>query len=234
MASSRRFNDTFSALPTTVFEEMSLLAAKHNSTNLGQGFPDNVGGSQSLRINGPDYSCGSFDSRHASLHKQQQGAFCSPCFVAAGAGADAAAGAALPGPKPSFDALPGLQELEGPEGMKKAATAAMYDHSNQCERPDGLPLGKHAAWRPRGSPLLQSQLAKTLGSTATLLTATFTHQWCVVALPPASCQEPCYDPVRCVALQTRPWWAFRSCARRWRRTASGRRASRWTGRARRW
>jgi hypothetical protein len=35
------FNTTFSELPTTVFETMSLLAAKHQSTNLGQGFPDN-------------------------------------------------------------------------------------------------------------------------------------------------------------------------------------------------
>lgn len=42
MAATRRFNDIFSALPTTVFEEMSLLAARHGSTNLGQGFPDNV------------------------------------------------------------------------------------------------------------------------------------------------------------------------------------------------
>lgn len=37
----RRFNDVFQSLPTTIFEEMSLLAAKHGSTNLGQGFPDN-------------------------------------------------------------------------------------------------------------------------------------------------------------------------------------------------
>ena len=35
-----RFNDFFDSLPTTVFEEMSILAAKHESTNLGQGFPD--------------------------------------------------------------------------------------------------------------------------------------------------------------------------------------------------
>ena len=40
-AGARVFNHTFSSLPTTVFEEMSLLAAKHQSTNLGQGFPDN-------------------------------------------------------------------------------------------------------------------------------------------------------------------------------------------------
>lgn len=37
----RQFNGVFSSLPTTVFEEMSLLAAKHQSVNLGQGFPDN-------------------------------------------------------------------------------------------------------------------------------------------------------------------------------------------------
>lgn len=30
----RQFNDVFSSLPTTVFEEMSLLAAKHQSVNL--------------------------------------------------------------------------------------------------------------------------------------------------------------------------------------------------------
>ena len=30
----RRFNDVFSGLPTTVFEEMSLLAAQHQSVNL--------------------------------------------------------------------------------------------------------------------------------------------------------------------------------------------------------
>lgn len=47
---------------------------------------------------------------------------------------------------PSF---PGLQELEGPEGMKKAATAAMYEHSNQCEcAPAGSPVGLHAALAP--------------------------------------------------------------------------------------
>lgn len=40
-SAARRFNSTFSSLPTTIFEQMSLLAAKHQSTNLGQGFPDN-------------------------------------------------------------------------------------------------------------------------------------------------------------------------------------------------
>jgi aspartate/methionine/tyrosine aminotransferase len=35
-----RFNDVFSSLPTTIFEQMSQLAAKHGSINLGQGFPD--------------------------------------------------------------------------------------------------------------------------------------------------------------------------------------------------
>ena len=30
----RQFNGVFSSLPTTVFEEMSLLAAKHQSVNL--------------------------------------------------------------------------------------------------------------------------------------------------------------------------------------------------------
>lgn len=39
-ASGPRFNAVFQSLPTTVFEEMSILAAKHESTNLGQGFPD--------------------------------------------------------------------------------------------------------------------------------------------------------------------------------------------------
>ena len=39
-ASGSRFNAVFQSLPTTVFEEMSILAAKHESTNLGQGFPD--------------------------------------------------------------------------------------------------------------------------------------------------------------------------------------------------
>lgn len=34
------YNETFSSLPTTVFESMSLLAAEHKSINLGQGFPD--------------------------------------------------------------------------------------------------------------------------------------------------------------------------------------------------
>lgn len=33
-------NATFEALPTTVFEVMSRLAAECNSINLGQGFPD--------------------------------------------------------------------------------------------------------------------------------------------------------------------------------------------------
>ena len=33
-AQQRQFNDVFSSLPTTVFEEMSLLAAKHQSVNL--------------------------------------------------------------------------------------------------------------------------------------------------------------------------------------------------------
>lgn len=33
-------NATFGALPTTVFEVMSRLAAECNSINLGQGFPD--------------------------------------------------------------------------------------------------------------------------------------------------------------------------------------------------
>ena len=33
-AQPRQFNDVFSSLPTTVFEEMSLLAAKHQSVNL--------------------------------------------------------------------------------------------------------------------------------------------------------------------------------------------------------
>jgi aspartate/methionine/tyrosine aminotransferase len=36
-----RFNDVFSALPTTIFETMSRLAMEHKSINLGQGFPDN-------------------------------------------------------------------------------------------------------------------------------------------------------------------------------------------------
>lgn len=35
------FNDTFSSLPTTIFESMSRLAVEHASVNLGQGFPDN-------------------------------------------------------------------------------------------------------------------------------------------------------------------------------------------------
>ncbi|GAB4823278.1 hypothetical protein N2152v2_010324 [Parachlorella kessleri] len=33
-------NSTFGSLPTTIFEEMSRLAQQHQSTNLGQGFPD--------------------------------------------------------------------------------------------------------------------------------------------------------------------------------------------------
>lgn len=39
--SSRGFNSTFGGLPTTIFELMSQLAARHGSINLGQGFPDN-------------------------------------------------------------------------------------------------------------------------------------------------------------------------------------------------
>lgn len=34
------YNEVLGGLPTTVFEKMSLLAAKHKSINLGQGFPD--------------------------------------------------------------------------------------------------------------------------------------------------------------------------------------------------
>jgi hypothetical protein len=49
-APARRFNSSFSSLPTTVFEVMSLLAAKHQSTNLGQGFPDaELEGPQSMK-----------------------------------------------------------------------------------------------------------------------------------------------------------------------------------------
>lgn len=40
MEGSNHFNTTFSALPTTIFEVMSRLAAEHQSINLGQGFPD--------------------------------------------------------------------------------------------------------------------------------------------------------------------------------------------------
>ena len=38
-----RMNPIFSALPTTVFETMSLLAREHGAINLGQGFPDDPG-----------------------------------------------------------------------------------------------------------------------------------------------------------------------------------------------
>ncbi|KAL4431641.1 hypothetical protein ABPG77_001483 [Micractinium sp. CCAP 211/92] len=108
MASSRRFNDTFSALPTTVFEEMSLLAAKHNSTNLGQGFPDN--------------------------------------------------------------------ELEGPEGMKKAATAAMYDHSNQYPPMVGVPelrqaVAAHSARQTGIQVDWQGEALVTVGATEALAAA---------------------------------------------------------------
>lgn len=36
----RRFNSVFASLPTTVFEQMSILAGQVGSINLGQGFPD--------------------------------------------------------------------------------------------------------------------------------------------------------------------------------------------------
>jgi aspartate/methionine/tyrosine aminotransferase len=38
--SPKRFNATFCALPTTIFERMSRMAAETGSINLGQGFPD--------------------------------------------------------------------------------------------------------------------------------------------------------------------------------------------------
>lgn len=40
-------NETFNALPTTIFEKMSTLAREYNSVNLGQGFPDTP-------LSGPD------------------------------------------------------------------------------------------------------------------------------------------------------------------------------------
>ena len=39
----RPLNDTFAALPTTVFTVMTNLANEHGSINLGQGFPDEEG-----------------------------------------------------------------------------------------------------------------------------------------------------------------------------------------------
>ena len=36
-------NETFDALPTTIFTVMTNLANEHGSVNLGQGFPDDEG-----------------------------------------------------------------------------------------------------------------------------------------------------------------------------------------------
>src|SRR5262249_51230293 len=45
----RRPNAVYAALGTTVFEEMSRLAATHDAVNLGQGFPDDRGAPDVLR-----------------------------------------------------------------------------------------------------------------------------------------------------------------------------------------
>src|ERR1700752_323730 len=42
-------NATYAGLGTTVFEEMSRLAATHDAVNLGQGFPDDRGPPDVLR-----------------------------------------------------------------------------------------------------------------------------------------------------------------------------------------
>src|SRR3954453_15903478 len=36
-------NPIYSAMPTSIFEEISLLARAHGAINLGQGFPDDAG-----------------------------------------------------------------------------------------------------------------------------------------------------------------------------------------------
>src|SRR3712207_7739921 len=41
-------NSVYTGLPTTIFEEMSRLAAAHKAVNLGQGFPD-VDGPEDIR-----------------------------------------------------------------------------------------------------------------------------------------------------------------------------------------
>ena len=40
---TRRVNKIFANLPTSIFEEMSVLARQHQAINLGQGFPDDPG-----------------------------------------------------------------------------------------------------------------------------------------------------------------------------------------------
>jgi len=120
MAEGRRFNDTFSQLPTTVFEEMSLLAAKHNSTNLGQGFPDNVS-SMGARRWSLDRKCRTKlqrKHRSSSCRRRRRRRCCYHLCRSA---------LSLP------------QELEGPESMKKAASSALYEHSNQYPPMMGVP-----------------------------------------------------------------------------------------------
>lgn len=43
MPFSPHFNPVFSALPTSIFQHMTMLALKHEAINLGQGFPDQDG-----------------------------------------------------------------------------------------------------------------------------------------------------------------------------------------------
>jgi hypothetical protein len=45
----KALNSTFTSLPTTIFEVMTRLAIKHNSVNLGQGFPD-AEGPESMKV----------------------------------------------------------------------------------------------------------------------------------------------------------------------------------------
>lgn len=47
---TKSFDPTFSALPTTIFEVMSVLARELNAVNLGQGFPDDPGPEDVRRV----------------------------------------------------------------------------------------------------------------------------------------------------------------------------------------